>query len=112
MRAVDLADLDAFVPIARHRSFRRAAAARGVAAHGRPAHPTDLLEHACIRHRFASGAILPWEFEKDGESLRITPDGPLTTSSSRLALRAAESGVGFIHTFEDYARPGLASGRL
>ena len=36
----------------------------------------------------------------------------MTTSSSRLALRAAEGGVGFIHTFEDYARPGLESGRL
>jgi DNA-binding transcriptional LysR family regulator len=92
--------------------FVIAASPDHIAAHGRPAHPTDLLQHACIRHRFASGAILPWEFEKDGESLRLTPDGPLTTSSSRLALRAAEGGVGFIHTFEDYARPGLESGRL
>jgi DNA-binding transcriptional LysR family regulator len=89
--------------------FVIAASPDHIAAHGRPAHPTDLLQHACIRHRFTSGALLPWEFEKDGESLRI---GPLTTSSSRLALRAAEGGVGFIHTFEDYARPGLESGRL
>jgi len=32
MQAVDFADLDAFVAIARHRSFRRAAKDRGVAA--------------------------------------------------------------------------------
>jgi DNA-binding transcriptional LysR family regulator len=93
--------------------FVIAASPDHIAAHGRPVHPTDLLQHACIRHRFAtSGAILPWEFEKDGESLRFTPEGPLTTSNSRLAVRAAEGGVGFIHVFEETARPGLESGRL
>jgi DNA-binding transcriptional LysR family regulator len=92
--------------------FVIAASPEHIAAHGRPAHPTDLLQHACIRHRFASGAILPWEFEKDGESLRFTPEGPLTTSNSRLAVRAAEGGVGYIHVFEETARPSLDSGRL
>ena len=42
-----------------------------------PAHPNDLLAHACLRHRFASGMISPWEFERDGEVVKITPEGPL-----------------------------------
>jgi DNA-binding transcriptional LysR family regulator len=100
------------VSLVAQQRFVIAASPDYVAARGRPTHPTDLLQHSCIRHRFTSGVILPWEFEKDGESVHITPDGPLATSSSRLALRAAEGGVGFIHTFEDYARPGLEAGRL
>src|SRR3984885_9236151 len=38
--------------------------------HGRPEHPRDLLTHACLRGRFASGAMPPWEFARDGEELR------------------------------------------
>ena len=37
-----------------------------VAQHGSPKHPKDLLDHACIRTRFGSGAMLDWEFEKAG----------------------------------------------
>ena len=37
-----------------------------LAQHGRPKLPKDLLEHACIRTRFGSGAMLDWEFEKAG----------------------------------------------
>src|SRR6202043_4168261 len=35
-------------------------------ARGRPLHPRDLLAHACLRGRFASGAMPAWEFERDG----------------------------------------------
>jgi hypothetical protein len=31
-------------------------------------HPKDILNHACIRHRFASGVMHSWEFERDGET--------------------------------------------
>ena len=37
-----------------------------LARHGRPKHTRDLLNHACIRVRFSSGALLDWEFEKAG----------------------------------------------
>jgi DNA-binding transcriptional LysR family regulator len=50
-----------------------AAAPAYLATHGRPQHPRDLLAHACLRGRFSGGAMALWEFEKDGEILRLDP---------------------------------------
>jgi DNA-binding transcriptional LysR family regulator len=53
------------VPIGpRVQRYVAAAAPAYLAAHGIPAHPRDLVNHSCIRHRFASGAVLDWEFER------------------------------------------------
>lgn len=82
------------------------------AAHGRPAHPRDVLDHACIRHRFASGATYGWEFEKDGEIIRLDPTGRLTTTDGDLKLAACEAGVGLMATFEDFVAEAIAAGRL
>jgi len=82
------------------------------AAHGRPAHPREVLDHACIRHRFASGASYPWEFEKDGEVIRLDPPGRLTTTDADLKHAACEAGVGLMATFEDFVAEAIAAGRL
>ncbi|MEW5303989.1 MAG: hypothetical protein WDW36_006632 [Sanguina aurantia] len=54
-----------------------AAAPAYLEAHGRPEHPGDLLHHACMRGQFSGGAMALWEFERDGEIVRIDPPGPL-----------------------------------
>jgi DNA-binding transcriptional LysR family regulator len=93
--------------------FVAAAAPSYLAARGRPTHPQDLLTHACIRHRFASsGATPPWEFERAGEVVRISPSGPLIATSIDLELSAAIAGRGIIFSFEAYLAPALASGTL
>ena len=92
--------------------FALAASPAYLAAHGAPGHPRDLLQHACIRHRFSSGQIYDWEFEKDGEIVRVTPSGPLVTTSIELQLSTALSGLGLLHSFEDYLAPHLQSGAL
>ncbi len=92
--------------------FVGAAAPSYLAARGRPAHPRDLLTHACIRHRFASGISAPWEFERDGEIVRISPTGPLVATSIDLEIGAAIAGLGIIFSFEEYLAPALASGAL
>jgi DNA-binding transcriptional LysR family regulator len=82
---------------------------------GRPEHPRDLLEHACLRGRFTSGTMEPWEFERDGEVVRVDPDGPLLVrigTATDLAVHAAISGVGIINLFEDWLRPHFDSGAL
>ncbi|EGL64237.1 LysR family transcriptional regulator [Agrobacterium sp. ATCC 31749] len=104
------------VPIGpRAQRFALAAAPGYIAARGRPTHPRELLEHACIRGRFASRAIPPWEFERDGETMIIDPPGQLLVQSgggTDLGVSAAIAGMGVIYLFEDWLEPHLASGAL
>ena len=98
--------------------FQRFAAAASPAyldRHGRPRHPRDLLEHACLLGRFSSGAMGPWEFERGGELVRIDPTGPLIVqagAATDLKVAAAVAGTGVIYLFEDWLRPHLDSGAL
>ena len=101
------------VPIGpRVQRFVAAAAPAYLAAHGRPEHPKELLDHACILHRFASGRIVAWEFERGGETIRISPSGPLVATTIDLELGAAIAGLGLIYTFEEFLLPAVASGQL
>jgi DNA-binding transcriptional LysR family regulator len=101
------------VPIGpRVQRFASAAAPSYLAAHGRPKHPKDLLNHACIRHRFPSGAVPPWEFERNSEIVRVSPTGPLIASGAQMQVSAAVSGLGIVSSFEDYLAPSLKSGAL
>ncbi|NKJ95926.1 LysR family transcriptional regulator [Rhizobium leguminosarum bv. viciae] len=83
---------------------------------GRPQHPSQLLGHACILGRFDSGAMTaPWEFERDGEIVRVDPTGPLIVrvgGATDLAVDAAISGTGIVCLFEDWLRPHFDSGAL
>jgi DNA-binding transcriptional LysR family regulator len=95
--------------------FITAAAPSYLAARGRPAHPRELLSHACLRLRFSSGALAIWEFEKDGETLRLDPPGPLLVqpgSACDLLVEAALAGLGVICLFEDWLAPHVRTGAL
>ena len=83
-----------------------------IAQHGRPNHPRDLLDHACIRTRFGSGAMPDWEFEKAGRVVKVAPPGKLIATYLGLAMRAAHDGLGFWPTFEGYVRESVKSGAL
>ncbi|ONT15942.1 LysR family transcriptional regulator [Burkholderia cenocepacia] len=105
------------VPIGpRIQRFATAAAPGYLDRHGRPRHPRDLLDHRCLRGRFASGAMPPWEFERDGEVVRVEPAaGPLLVQiggATELMVDAAIAGTGIVHLFEDWLRPHVDSGAL
>ncbi|HEY4144530.1 LysR family transcriptional regulator [Pinirhizobacter sp.] len=104
------------VPIGpRFQRFVTAASPGYLHERGRPGHPRDLLGHACLRGQFASGAMPAWEFERDGEVVRVDPTGPLIVrlgAAVDLAVAAAVSGLGVIHLFEEWLRPHLDSGAL
>ena len=105
------------VPIGpRVQRFATAASPDYLDRHGRPQHPSELLGHACLLGRFASGALTtPWEFERDGEVVRVDPSGPLIVrvgGATDLSVDAAISGIGIICVFEDWLRPHLESGAL
>ncbi len=83
--------------------------------HGLPEHPRDLLKHSCLQGRFASGATMAWEFERDGELVKVTPSGPLIVrigGATDLLVEAAVAGTGIVPLFEDWLRPYFDSGKL
>ena len=104
------------VPIGpREQRFATAASPAYLDRRGRPDHPSDLLAHACLRGRFSSGAFAPWEFERDGEIVKLDPSGPLIVrigAATDLAVDAAIAGSGVIQLFEDWLRPHFDSGAL
>jgi DNA-binding transcriptional LysR family regulator len=104
------------VPIGpRVQRMATAAAPAYLQARGRPRHPRDLLEHACLRGHFASGVTPAWEYERDGEVVRVDPTGPLRVrlgAGVELALQAAIDGLGIIHLFEGWLQPYLDRGVL
>lgn len=101
------------VPIGpRVQRFIVAASPAYLDAHGRPTHPKDLLNHACIRHRFASGVMHPWEFEREGEIVKISPTPRVIANNIDLEIAAAVQGFGVIATFAGFLDSELKSGTL
>ncbi|HEX4183987.1 MAG TPA: LysR substrate-binding domain-containing protein [Caulobacteraceae bacterium] len=104
------------VPIGpRVQRFATAASPAYLEAHGWPEHPRDLLAHACLRGQFASGSAQIWEFEREGEVVRVDPTGPLVVrpgAAADLLVSAAIAGLGVISLFEDWLAPALESGAL
>ena len=105
------------VPIGpRVQRFAAAAAPAYLDRRGRPEHPRDLLDHACLRGRFASGAIDAWEFERDGEVVHGRSRRAAAGERRRRApiwrsmRRSPASAI--ICLFEDWLRPHLESGAL
>jgi DNA-binding transcriptional LysR family regulator len=104
------------IPIGPRRQRMAAAASPGyLRQHGPLTHPRELLLHRCMRGRFASGATIDWLFERDGETVRIEPSGPLLVQiggATDLAVDAAVTGLGVVYLFEDWLRPQLERGFL
>ncbi|MBC08254.1 LysR family transcriptional regulator [Thalassospira sp.] len=78
----------------------------------RPVTPDDLHSHDCIRHRFPSGKIYHWDFEKQGQEISIDVSGPLTLDRHDLMVDAARQGLGIAYVSEIYAARAIASGDL
>ena len=104
------------VPIGpRVQRMAAAAAPAYLERRGRPQHPRDLLGHACMRGRFASGAMIEWQFEHAGDTLAIDPPGPLLVQvggAIDLTVESAVAGLGVVYLFEDWLRPYIDRGLL
>ncbi|MFZ1431442.1 MAG: LysR family transcriptional regulator [Geminicoccaceae bacterium] len=67
-----------------------------VAAHGQPATPADLLNHACIQVRdsLTGQPIEAWRFHKDDEFVQVRTTGRLMVAEFGTMLGACLGGVG------------------
>ncbi|WP_305825004.1 LysR substrate-binding domain-containing protein [Massilia brevitalea] len=86
-----------------------------LARHGRPAHPRELLQHTCMRARFASGAMIRWTLGQGGETVTVDPPGPLLVQvggAIDLTVDVALAGAGIVYLFEDWLRPYIEGGQL
>lgn len=86
----------------------------GYFAHrGIPQTPHDLQHHRCINMRLPTrGGLYAWEFERNGEPLRVRVEGQLTLNSLPQRIEAAEAGLGLAYVPEDTIVDGVAAGRL
>jgi len=78
--------------------------------HGRPTHPAQLGEHACLGYTNVSG---PWRFNgPNGEEAAVRPSGPMRSNSGDAMLPALRAGVG-IALLPDFIVGGdLAAGTV
>ncbi|MER8725353.1 LysR family transcriptional regulator [Mesorhizobium sp. M0340] len=89
------------------------ASPRYFAAHGVPVHPQDLVRYICINMRHeTAGGLYAWEFEKDGQALRVRVDGQLTFNNTYAMIDAAVSGYGIAYVPENIVERHVASGLL
>ena len=78
-----------------------------------PRTPDDLASHSCIQYRFTTdGATVPWTFERNGKTKRVSLAGGVTVNVPDLAVRAAVDGLGIAYTVETLAAPFLRTGQL
>lgn len=77
-------------------TFRRAALASAayLRRRGTPKHPDDLARHELLSHSRASASFTRWRFERDGETVEITPRARLASTSPLVLRDWALSGAG------------------
>lgn len=81
--------------------------------HGVPRHPQELVRHVCINMRHeTAGSLYAWEFEKDGQALRVRVSGQLTFNNSYAMIDAAVNGYGIAYVPENIVEHQLTSGAL
>jgi DNA-binding transcriptional LysR family regulator len=80
--------------------------------HGRPNHPLQLADHACLGYTYAIGPET-WRFTtKDGKSASVRPSGPLRVNNGDAMMPALIAGIGLGVLPEFIVRDTLADGRL
>jgi len=81
--------------------------------YSKPVIPNDLLVHNCITLRMPThGGLFLWEFEKDGQELRVRVEGQLVFNNIAMRLEAALQGLGLAYMPEDLVLEHIKQGRL
>lgn len=78
-----------------------------------PLRPHDLHQHNCINLRLPThGGLLPWDFEKDGQEIKLRLSGRWTFNSTMPIVRAALDSQGLAFVPDDMVQEHIAAGRL
>ncbi|WP_133866978.1 LysR family transcriptional regulator [Azorhizobium sp. AG788] len=113
VRSADLVPVDMIaLPLGGERRNVVVATPSYLKAHGIPVMPQDLAGHSCLRVRLPNGVIYRWPFEKDGQSVHMAVEGPITLDEASLARAAALASVGLTLAMESDVRDDIEAGRL
>ncbi len=78
-----------------------------------PATPQELTGHRCINLRLPTlGGLYAWEFEKDGQELKVRVEGQLVFNRLEPIIDAALAGFGLAFLPADMVHAHVAEGRL
>lgn len=84
-----------------------------LAEHGWPQRPEDLLDHACLRHRWSTtGKLESWRLRGDGGYLDLEPPASVVTNTIGPLITLAERGAGLAGVPDFTVRRQLAEGSL
>jgi DNA-binding transcriptional LysR family regulator len=84
-----------------------------IAAHGRPAHPRDLLDHQCIEYQDpTTGRPFEWEFRRGAEIVPVTVPARLMVSDVQTVFGACIAGAGIAQIMALGSQSLLHSGQL
>lgn len=79
----------------------------------RPKTPRDLVQHDCINLRLPThGRLLPWDFAKDGQEIKLQVTGQWVFNTSSPIVRAALASYGLAFVPEDMVLEHIAARRL
>ena len=80
---------------------------------GLPSSPEDLMQHACLLHRFPStGRLDRWALRRDGESLELELPSLAVASAVEPLIEMAEQGLGLAYVPNFLVRQHLQKGVL
>lgn len=81
--------------------------------HGSPRTMEDLHHHRCVALRHPrTGKIMPWTFQRDGETVTLDLPGCLTTNDTDTQRQSVLAGIGIGQLASFFVRSHVQAGRL
>jgi DNA-binding transcriptional LysR family regulator len=78
-----------------------------------PVRPEDLTAHNCINIRLPTmGNLFPWEFEKDGQEIKVRVEGQAVFNNIAMRLSSVLDSVGLAYMPLDQVQRFIDTGRL
>ncbi len=82
-----------------------------LARHGRPVHPSELAQHACLTLSHIPGSQT-WQFVASGQTVRVEVSGPAAADSAHMLFKLAIAGAGIVRFGDIIVAQAIRDGLL
>lgn len=79
---------------------------------GMPKKLADLSQHQCIGYRLSAGGLYAWEFDVNGKTVIVNPEGQWVLNDDYTTKTAVKLGLGIGYLPEELVADELSSGQL